>query len=99
MPVETLTPSTEIVDHLFVAELIRPADGPSSWVVVFLPQSREYLGTGKAVKLTGTIDGEPFASSALPTKGGDHLLGVKAAIRKKIGKDEGDLVTIELDPR
>jgi hypothetical protein len=47
----------------------------------------------------GTVDGQPFRSSFMALGDGTHKLPVKAEIRKKVGKGEGDTVTVHLTER
>ena len=64
-----------------------------------MPGSGEYFGTRKPVKVTGLIDGHPFAATLLPEGDGTHMLPIKAALRKAVGKGEGDIVTVQLEQR
>lgn len=50
------------------------------------------------VKVKGTIDGVSIQCKLMPTGTGKLFLPVKAAIRKKINKQHGDMVHITLYP-
>ena len=82
----------------FTAKLQKsPAKG--GWTYVVMPNSAKILKTKGLVKVLGTIDGHPFTSSFMALGDGTHKLPVKSDIRKIIGKNEGDTVTVRFKKR
>lgn len=67
---------------------------------VTVPGSAELLGTRRAVKVSGTIDGHPFGATLMPSGAGPHWLPIRVALCKAIGKDKaGEAVTFQLAKR
>jgi hypothetical protein len=88
----------EKLDKQFKATLQKsPAKG--GWTYLVMRGSATFFGTHGLVKVQGTIDGEAFESSFMALGNGTHKLPVKAALRKRISKEEGDSVVVRLTKR
>lgn len=90
--------SSQHIDTVFTAA-IRRNMGPGGWTIVVMPDSGEFFGTRKPVKVAGTMDGHAFQATLLPTGDGTHMVPIKAALRKMVGKDDGDQVIVHLQQR
>ena len=80
----------------FTAKLEK-SPNKGGWTYVVWSESVNFFGTRGVVKISGKIDGQPFRSSFMAMGDGKHMLPVKAEIRKAIGKDVGDSVTVLLE--
>lgn len=69
------------------------------WSCVEVPDSVELFGTGKTIKVVATVDGEPLTAGLLPTGIGGHMLSISVKLRRKLGKELGDTVTVHLTER
>lgn len=85
------------LDLAFTAPLEK--DGAFATYVT-VPGSAETLGTRRAVKVGGTIDGHEFAATLMPSGAGPHWLPLRAALCRATGKSEaGEQVAVVLRER
>ncbi len=86
------------IDQTFTAKLEKSPHA-GGWTYAVWPEAAAFFGTHGAVKVRGTVDGEPFETSFMAMGNGKQMLPVKAAIRSRISKQAGDTVTIHLQER
>jgi len=85
------------LDYQFSAHLETNSTYP---IYVTVPRSKDILGTGKAVKVGGTIDDHPFQATLMPSGDGAHWLPLRIASRRAIGKNSaGEPVAVHLTQR
>ena len=83
------------LDKRFRATLEKSPRG--GWTYLVWPDSVEFFGTRGLVKVRGTIDEHPSAAPSWRWATGRTPL--KSDLRRAIGKEAGDSVTVRLEER
>jgi Domain of unknown function (DUF1905) len=86
------------LDHTFTATLERGSNA-GAWTCVIINWTADFFGTRGLVKVTGTIDDQPFTTSFMALGDGTHKLPVTKTMLRALGKQPGDTVTIHLAER
>lgn len=87
------------LDHEFTGPIGVEVKG-ETWSCVEMRSSVDFFGTGKSVKVDATIDEVELKNVGfMPTGTGGHMLSISAKLRKQLGKDIGDSVTVRLHRR
>ena len=91
------TKGVQPLDASFTAPIRKDGAFPT---YLELDGSDDVLGTRRAVKVAGTLDGHPFEATLMPSGKGPHWLPLRAALCGAIGKDAaGEQVTVHLQHR
>lgn len=71
-----------------------------TWSCVEIPGSAEFLGTGRTVRVDATVDDVTLEDvGAMVTGTGGHMVSLSAKVRKALGKDVGDRVSVTITRR
>jgi len=84
-----------MINKTFTAKLEK-SPNKGGWTYVVWPEAAEFFGTKGAVKVRAKVGGVEFQSSFMAKGDGVQMLPIKSEVRKIIGKEAGDTVTIEL---
>lgn len=68
-----------------------------TWACVEMPESAEFFGTKKSQRADIEVDGLAIPNIGFMVTGrGSHMFSLNAALRKKLGKDIGDTVSVKV---
>ena len=93
-----MTASPQPLDLRFTAPIGVDVKG-DIWSCVEMPDSVAIFGTGRSVKVVATIDDVPVTGGFMPTGTGAHMFSISTKLRKKLGKEIGDVVTVHITER
>lgn len=94
-----MTDFPQELHHTFTAPIGVDVKG-ETWACVEMPDSAEFFGTKRSVRVDTTVDTIPMPNVGLMVTGrGGHMLSLNAAMRKRLGKDLGDEVVVRLQRR
>lgn len=70
------------------------------WSCVEIPDSAEFFGTGRTVRVDAEIDDVVLENvGAMVTGTGGHMVSLSAKVRKRLGKEIGDPVQVAITRR
>ncbi|NLE76789.1 MAG: DUF1905 domain-containing protein [Chloroflexi bacterium] len=81
----------------FDAVIQKVPDMDGAYVEFPFDVQREF-GKGRA-PVRATFDGEPYQGSLVRMGTPGHIIGIRKEIRRKIGKQPGDLVRVTIEER
>ena len=71
-----------------------------TWSCVEIPDSAEFFGTGRSVRVDARVDEVLLENvGAMVTGRGGHMVSLSAKVRKNLGKDIGDDVHVVIAKR
>lgn len=84
------------LEHTFTAPIGVDVKG-EVWACVEMPGSAEFFGTGRSVRVDLVVDDLPLSDVGMMVTGtGGHMVSLNASVRRRLGKDIGDIVTVQL---